>query len=139
MGIITIKTPLFVELPRKTKKPKKVWLNMNTYRNLHRFTESECKKEFFNIIQDKLPKTKFETIEVAFQIYKCATKAGEIKKLDKSNVYAVLSKYFFDSLVENGNLSDDNDQIIKTETILPTKYLLYGSTEYAEFTIIDQS
>ena len=65
------------------------------------------------------------------------SKKGLKKRLDKSNVYAILSKYFFDSLVENGNLSDDNDEVIQTEIILPTKYLEYGSEEYAKFIIYD--
>lgn len=133
--IAKVKVPLFVLLPRKTKAPKKVWLNMNTYRNLHRFTENECKKQFYNLVKDSLPKINASKIDISFQIFKCLTKGGEIKKLDKSNVYAVLSKYFFDSLVEKGILADDNDKIIQTETILPTQYLKYGSEEYAEFTI----
>jgi len=133
---MTIKVPLFVELSRKTKKAKKVWLNMNVYRNLHYIIENQCKDEFFKIIQPYLPNEKIQNLElVSFQIYKCRSKKGEIKKLDKSNVYAVLSKYFFDSLVLNGNLDDDNDTIIREERILQTKYLEFGGEEYAEFTL----
>lgn len=130
-----IKVPLYVTLPRKKVKDKKIWLNLNIYRNLNKFTENDCKKVFFSTIQNKLPDTKLQKINISCQIYKCATKKGIQKRLDKSNVYSVLAKYFFDSLVENGNLEDDNDGVIHTETILPTKYLEYGSEEYAEFTI----
>lgn len=130
-----IKVPLFVTLPRKTKKDKKVWLNINIYRNLHYIIENQCKESFFKQIQPLLPKDRLNTLEVSFQLYKCKRKDGGIKKLDKSNVYAVLSKYFFDSLVLNGNIPDDNDQIIKTEVILPTEYLEYGKKEYAVFNL----
>lgn len=130
-----IKVPLFVTLPRKTKKDKKVMLNMNVYRNLHYIIENQCKEAFFKQIQPLLPKDRLKSLEVSCQLYKCKTKGREIKKLDKSNVYAVLSKYFFDSLVLNGNIPDDNDQVIKTEIILPTKYLEYGKEEYAVFNL----
>jgi len=132
-----IKVPLFVTLPRKTKPSKKVWLNLNVYRNLNKFTENDCKKAFYLAIKDRLPTEKLGQIRVDCQIFKCMSKKGLKKRLDKSNVYAILSKYFFDSLVENGNLSDDNDEVIRTEAILPTKYLEYGSEEYAEFIIYD--
>jgi hypothetical protein len=132
---IKIKVPLFVMLPKKTKKDKKVWLNLNVYRNLHYITENECKKQFYLDIKNSLPQEKITKFDVSCQIFKSLSKKGVKKKLDKSNVYSVLSKYFFDSLVENGNLNDDNDQIIQSETILPTKYLEYGSGEYAEFII----
>jgi len=136
MQIIKIKIPLFVILPKKTKKDKKIMLNMNVYRNLHYIIENKCKDTFFRQIQPLLPKIKLTSFDVNFQAFKCKTKAGKIKKLDKSNVYAVLSKYFFDSLVLNKNIDDDNDCIIKTEVILPTHYLEFGSEEYAEFTLI---
>lgn len=111
-------------------------LNMNVYRNLHYIIENQCKDAFFRQIQSFLPKFKLTSFDINFQIFKCKTKAGKIKKLDKSNVYAVLSKYFFDSLVLNENIDDDNDTIIKTEVILPTSYLEFGSEEYAIFTLI---
>ena len=134
---IKIKVPLFVILPRKTKSDKKVSLNLNKYRNLHYIVENQCKKEFYLKIKKKLPKVKINKFDITFQIFKCLTKSGKIKRLDKSNVYSIISKYFFDSLVENGNIKDDDDGVIQTEMILPTQYLKYGSEEYAEFTIIN--
>lgn len=130
-----IKVPLFVNLKRKAKD-KKIWLNMNVYRNLHYIVENQAKNEFYKQIKASLPDTKFKSLNSTFQIFKCKSKQGVIKKLDKSNVYAVLSKYFFDSLTLNGNILDDNDTVIKTETILPTKYLDYGEVEYAVFEIL---
>lgn len=109
---------------------------MNVYRNLHYIVENQAKNEFFEQIKVSLPSTKFKSLSCSFQIFKCKSKKGEIKKLDKSNVYAVLSKYFFDSLVANGNIADDNDTVIKTEVILPTQYLDYGLEEYAIFEIL---
>ena len=39
-----IESPLFVMLPRKTTKDKRISLNMNTYRNLHHRTNNDAKR-----------------------------------------------------------------------------------------------
>ena len=43
------------------------------------------------------------------------------RKLDKMNVIAVTSKYLLDAITELGCWEDDNDDHIKTETLLPSK------------------
>jgi len=41
--------------------------------------------------------------------------------LDKMNVISVVSKFLLDAITEYGCWEDDNDNFVKTETILPTE------------------
>lgn len=111
-----IDIPTYVTLPRKTKADKKIYLNLNAYRNLHHSVESQCKKEFFKSLESKLKGISIQTpVEVTFRYYKPSKRIS-----DKSNVYAIASKYLFDALTGYGCIEDDNDNFIKTETQLPT-------------------
>ena len=38
------------------------------------------------------------------------------------NVISVTSKYLLDAITELGCWEDDNDDFVKTETVLPTEY-----------------
>ena len=115
---LTIEIPTFVMLPRKTKADKKVSLNLNIYRNLHHAIESQCKKEFFKSLESVLTGVVLQTpIEVEFVYHKPTKRIS-----DKSNVYAIASKYMFDALTGYGCIEDDNDNFIKREIQLPTVY-----------------
>ena len=111
----------YVLLPRKTKADKKVSINLNVYRNLHPMVENQCKKIVKENIKKYLEETgqsniKFKNpVNTTFQVFK-PTK----RKMDKSNVFSIGSKYIYDALVELGVLQDDNDDYIKEELILPT-------------------
>lgn len=138
---IVVKSPLFIDIPRKTKKDKRVRLNLNVYRNLNKFTESDTKKLYNTIISKQLKKYKninFKKIEIEFTMYKIKyNKNGSLRKriIDKSNVYSVVIKYLLDTLVSNKIIKDDNDNIVKIEIIKETKYLKYEEEEYAEIII----
>lgn len=56
-------------------------------------------------------------VKVEFKLIK-----NSKRRTDKSNFFSVLSKFLYDALVEEGKLSDDNDDFILTETLLPTEY-----------------
>lgn len=43
MKTFTFTTKTFVDLPKKTKKDKRVHLNLNTYRNLHHIISNQSK------------------------------------------------------------------------------------------------
>lgn len=120
---------LIIELPIRIKKNKNKnnqyhSINLNQYRNWHFQVETNIKKKYKEIIKTKLPEDiTFNKVEVEAQLYlKLHNKDGSISSLrkDKGNVYSVCSKYVFDCLVENNVLTDDNDFIIKKETILET-------------------
>lgn len=115
--IHTIISPLFVMLPRKTKKAKRVSLNMNTYRNLHHRTSNDAKKAYTKIVSEQLIDLDIQTpVEITYKVYK-----GSNRRLDKMNVISVVSKFLLDAITEYGCWEDDNDIYVKTETILPTE------------------
>ena len=55
-------------------------------------------------------------VEVTYQIFK-PTKGI----LDKMNVASITSKFLLDAMTEYNVWDDDNDNNVKTETILPTE------------------
>ena len=110
-------SPLFVTLPRKTVKDKRIALNMNTYRNLHHRISNDAKKAYSEALREQLEGLSIQTpVEITYKVYK-----GSKRRLDKMNVVSVVSKFLLDSITEYGCWEDDNDDYVKTETILPTE------------------
>ena len=110
-------SPLFVTLPRKTVKDKRIALNMNTYRNLHHRISNDAKKAYSDALREQLKDLSIQTpVEVTYKVYKASK-----RRLDKMNVISVVSKFLLDSITEYGCWEDDNDDYVKTETILPTE------------------
>ena len=132
-----------VELPIRVKiRNKNYAINLNQYRNWHFRVETNVKKKYKELITSLLPKgVKYSEVEIEAQLYlKLHNKDGSISKTrkDKGNVYAIASKYFFDCLVENKILTDDNDFIIKKETILETIPVDHADKEKIVFTVTDK-
>lgn len=104
-------SPTFVELPRKTKKNRRMSLDINFYRNLNSFTNGECKHVYFNqmkpqileILKDKL----HSPITIKFVFYN-----GKRILSDLSNKCCIVDKFFCDCLVQLWLLTDDNYQNI---------------------------
>lgn len=112
-----IESPLFVMLPRKSVKDKRVALNMNTYRNLHHRTSNDAKKAYTKLISEQLIGLDIQTpVEITYKVYKASN-----RRLDKMNVISIVSKFLLDAITEYGCWEDDNDMYVKTETILPTE------------------
>ena len=112
-----ITSPLFVTLPRKTVKDKRIALNMNTYRNLHHRISNDAKKAYSEALREQLKDLSIQTpVEVTYKVYKASK-----RRLDKMNVISVVSKFLLDSITDYGCWEDDNDDYVKTETILPTE------------------
>jgi len=110
-------SPLFVTLPRKTVKDKRIALNMNTYRNLHHRISNDAKKSYSEALREQLEGLSIQTpVEVTYKVYK-----GSKRRLDKMNVVSVVSKFLLDSITEYGCWEDDNDDYVKKETIMPTE------------------
>jgi len=110
-------SPLFVTLPRKTVKDKRIALNMNTYRNLHHRISNDAKKAYSEALRERLEGLSIQTpVEVTYKVYK-----GSKRRLDKMNVVSVVSKFLLDSITEYGCWEDDNDDYVKKETIMPTE------------------
>lgn len=114
---IYLKCPLYVDLPRKTKKDKRVYINMNSYRNLHFLVNNQVKKMYLEAVRGQLEGVTIQTpVEITYKVYKKTS-----RRLDKMNVIAITSKYLLDAVTELGCWEDDNDDHVKTETILPTE------------------
>ena len=110
-------SPLFVTLPRKTVKDKRIALNMNTYRKLHHRISNDAKKAYSEALREQLKDLSIQTpVEVTYKVYKASK-----RRLDKMNVISVVSKFLLDSITDYGCWEDDNDDYVKTETILPTE------------------
>lgn len=116
--MIKIVTPLSIVLPRKTTKDKKIPISMNAYGNVNTHTNNEVKKRFKEAIREQIENLKIDTpVEITYQVFK-----PSLRRLDKMNVIAVTSKYLLDAITELGCWEDDNDDNVKTETLLPTVY-----------------
>lgn len=109
---IKITMPLYVMTG--VKKQVKRTINLNYYRNWHRFTEGQVKKAYSRIAAEKLTGIKLSNlIELEFTYFKPSA-----RRSDRSNVLSIHEKYFCDALVEAGCIEDDNDNFI-----FSTKYL----------------
>ena len=82
-------SPLFVTLPRKTVKDKRIALNMNTYRNLHHRISNDAKKAYSEALREQLEGLAIQTpVEVTYKVFKASK-----RRLDKMNVISVVSKF----------------------------------------------
>jgi len=114
--MIKIISPLYIDLPRVRTKPKRVYLNMNAYGNTNTFTNNEVKKAYLESIREQIGGKVIQTpVEITYRVYKQSK-----RRLDKMNIVAVTSKYLLDALTNLECWIDDNDDFVKTETILPT-------------------
>ena len=112
-----VTSPLYIDLPRKTTKDKRVYLNLNVYRNLYHQTNNEVKKAYLEAVKSQLEGKQIKTpVNITYQVFK-----GSNRKLDKMNVVSIVSKFLLDSVTELGCWPDDNDEYVKTEIILPTE------------------
>ena len=110
-------SPLYIDLPRVRTSNKRVYLNMNSYGNTNTFTNNEVKKAYLELIRGQIEYKVIQTpIEITYRVFKPSK-----RRLDKLNVISVVAKYLMDAIVSCDCIADDNDDYIKTETILPTE------------------
>ncbi len=50
----SIITPMYVELERKTKKNRRVAINMNSYGNVNHFINNQVKIKFKGVVEEQL-------------------------------------------------------------------------------------
>jgi hypothetical protein len=124
-----IYSPIKITVPRKTKKDKVVALNLNTYRNLHFHVNNEVKRIYEETIKDQVKLLKPSLpISLFFQLYRKSK-----RKIDSSNVYCIVEKFFCDALVKYNIIPDDNDNYIDTRTYYPT---IYSDEEVCKIVIL---
>jgi hypothetical protein len=107
--MIKIEVPLYVTLPRKTKKDKKYMLNLNQYRNWHYIVSNQLKHRFCEALESSLRGLKLkDELDITYTLYK-----GSKRKIDRANVLCIIEKFFCDALTFYGCIPDDNDDYIK--------------------------
>ena len=90
---------------------------MNTYRNLHFQINNNVKVKYKELLREQLEGIKIKTpVEITYKVYKARNTT-----LDKMNVVSITSKYLLDAITQYGCWTDDNDDFVKTETIMPTE------------------
>lgn len=112
---ITVISPTSVIIPRKTKSPKKVSLNLNTYMHINHFEINTARKEYFHKMTGQLYGRKFGKIEIRLRLVK-----GSRRKIDRANFLSIVEKFFCDALVHHGCIEDDSDEFI-VRTIYETE------------------
>jgi Holliday junction resolvase RusA-like endonuclease len=73
---------------------------------------------YAEVVREQIEGVIIETpVEISYKVYKPTR-----RKLDKMNVISITSKFLLDAITDLGCWEDDNDDFVKTETILPTEY-----------------
>lgn len=93
--------PLHVDIPRSRSKDRRVYLNLNVYRNLHHMVNNIVKSMFAPIFIEGF--TVCQRIRVSYTV-----KKKRARKYDLMNVISIVDKYFLDWLVDNEYIPDDN-------------------------------
>jgi len=109
-------SPIKIILPKKRKKDETVYLNLNTYRNLHWIKNNKIKQIYNELMKDQLEGLVLPTpIDIEFILYANAIQGGK-KVFDTANICAIVNKFFCDALVHYGCIEDDSHQYIKKTT-----------------------
>ena len=115
--MIKVISPIYVPLPRKKIKDKKIALNLNVYRNLHFQVNNQAKVQYLYHMTSYLHDLKFPNpIHLEFVLYKPSK-----RKIDRANILCIVEKFFCDALTEFKCIPDDNDN-----HILSTHYTTGG-------------
>lgn len=99
--ILFLEIPLYIEIPRKTKKNKKISLTLNWYRNAHYIVSNVAKKIFKDKIKKDIIWKSLKPIKVHYKIY-----WKRISDLD--NWSWVATKFLQDALVEEWFIESDD-------------------------------
>ena len=103
-------SPLFVDLPRKTKKDKRIYLNLNYFRNLHFVINNQAKVIYCSQMRKQLEGLVLKTpIVLTFILYRKDKRKG-----DRANPLSICEKFFCDALVHWGCIENDTDEFIES-------------------------
>jgi hypothetical protein len=108
-----IKVTLPISIVFGKTKPKKLYLNLNQYRNWHYQTSNKLKILFKEEVRGSLDFSFLHKVEIVYTYF-----APDKRKRDLMNVIAVVDKFFQDALTEEGCIeTDDTDTVIKITSI----------------------
>lgn len=105
---IQITLPIWIKSGKK-----KIYLNLNQYRNWHYQVSNNIKKKFKEQVGGNLDFSILGQVEIDYVYY-----APDKRKRDLMNVIAVADKFFQDALVETGCIeTDDTDTVVKITSL----------------------
>ena len=109
--MLKIILPTYVDVKR-SKKNKRVYANLNVYRNLHHITNNDAKHMYKDIVWEQLESMELkalrEPVRVIVTLY-----APDKRDRDLGNFCSIAQKYCDDAIVEYGLLTDDNVKYLK--------------------------
>jgi hypothetical protein len=92
------------------RKPKKYYLNLNVYRNTAFIVLNQRKADYEKLIHASIAKLpSINQVELTYRLFP-ATK----REIDISNVCCIVDKFFSDTLVNAGKLTDDSMNHVKS-------------------------
>jgi hypothetical protein len=118
--IVSIEVPLYLVVGKK--KPKKIAINLNTYRNLYHHQNDDLKKQFRDLIgpelRAKLNGAQFNMLWIHYFIHR-----NSELLFDTGNISSVLEKFFLDVLKNIEAIPDDNYKHVRfgSYSVNPTK------------------
>lgn len=112
---LTLRMPLWVILPRKTKADKKFALNLNVYRNSHYQILNNAKKTLKEILASNLMDLGIKDLgDLKPPFCFTYTLYPPTRRLvDLGNVLSIVQKFCDDALIDLGLIEDDNYQILR--------------------------
>lgn len=107
--IYQVNSPLEIQYGwDKEGRPKIFSLNMNIYRNFNRFSLGKAKDAYSELMSKQVKELPwFNRIEIRYVLF-----TGSKRKVDVSNICAIVDKFFCDVLTKEKKLSDDNYSIL---------------------------
>jgi hypothetical protein len=94
--------PIYYDFTFRTKKPKRILVGLNWYRNAHHRVSNNVKIHYHELTAKAVGGNKFGRIKLVYKVY-----AGR-NGTDGHNIRAVIEKFFMDGLVECGAIVDDD-------------------------------
>lgn len=106
MDPITVELPIYLKIG--VKKKKTFSLNLNTYRNTHFQTLNKVKILFHDMVTLRIGHLpRMTKVRLRYSLF-----FGSERDIDIANICTVVDKFFCDTLVNSGKLSDDNRKVI---------------------------
>lgn len=121
MQQLTITLQLFVDLPRKTKKAKRVYLSRNAFDNLHYHVKNQVKTAIHELVLPQVHSACISRLNSPVCVR--MTLFPGRATCDLGNFCDVVSKIAQDAVVRSGVIEDDSVKYIKSE------HRVYGGTD----------
>jgi hypothetical protein len=104
--------PLFVDLPRKRGKPKRVYLNFNATKALHFHIYNDAKHKVLELVRDQLERQGWSGQVPTPVCVTCTLYNSGAREQDVDNCF-IAEKFALDAVVSLGYLPDDNVKYVK--------------------------